>query len=134
VYSFDYRDPEGGGVQYAQRAFQWLFEHYNACCMHRQIRRWDFSSYATTGQVSVLLYCRFTGFAVSDPTGRLADLPVYFPCTETGEVWVCFAEREGAWCIVGTNPALPNFKDLLRASASPYDVLPPGPDLPSAAR
>lgn len=134
LYTPDYRDPEGWGAQYALRAFQWFFEHYNACCMHRQIRQWDFAAYQATGQVGVLLYCRFTGYAVSDPGGRWADLPVYFPCTETGEVWLHFAERNGTWCLVTTNPALPNFKDLLRASASPYDVFPPGPDQPPAIR
>ena len=137
LYSPDYQDPQGWQIQYVRRAFEWFFQHYRACVMHRQIRQWDFSAYdtsgpeaadAATGPIAVLLYCRFSGYALSDPTGRMADLPAYFPRTNTSEVWFYFAEREGVWRIVRTDPALPNFKDILSFSASPYDALPLGPD------
>jgi len=86
------------------------------------------SSTAISNQIGVLLYCRFSGYALSDPTGRVADLPGYFPRTNTSEVWIYFAECEGLWRIVRTNPALPNFNDILSFSASPYDRLSLGPD------
>ena len=96
--------------------------------MDRQIRRWDFSAYDLTGQVSVLLYCRFAGNAASDPTGRFADVPAHFP-RGNGEVWIYFTHREGDWRIAQTNPSLPNMRDILSVSASPADNLAPGADL-----
>jgi len=129
LYSTDYEDAQGWRFQYVRRAYQWFFEHYNACAMHRQIRQWDFSSFDTLRQAGVLLYCRFTGFALTDPTGRIADVPAEFPRTDTCEVWIYLTDKEGPWRIIRTNPALPNFKDILSFSASPYDNLVPGPDL-----
>ena len=135
IYSQTYEDPQGWNVQYARRAWQWFFEHYNACAMHRQIRQWDFSNYdAAAGsggpkRIGVLLYCRFSGYALSDPLGRVADLPAWFPRTANGEVWIYFAQEDKAWRVVRTNPALPNFKDILSFSASPYDPMQVGPDL-----
>lgn len=128
AYSPEYEDPQGWRVQYVRRAYQWFFEHYNACVMHRQIRRWDFTAYDTTGQVGMLLYCRFAGWALTDPTGRTADVPAYFPRTGNGEIWVYFVNKDNAWRIVKTNPALPNLKDILSFSASPYDKITLGPD------
>ena len=128
LYSQDYEDPTGWRLQYVRRAYQWFFEHYNACVMHRQIRRWDFAAHDTTGQVGVLLYCRFAGWALTDPTGRTADTPAYFPRAGNGEIWVYFVIKDNIWRIVRTNPALPDFKDILSFSASPYDKITLGPD------
>ena len=129
VYSTEYEDPEGWRFQYVRRAYQWFFEHYNACTMHRQIRQWDFRSYDNLRQVGVLLYCRFTGFALTGPAGRFADVPAQFPRTDTCEVWVHFSDKEGPWRIIRAKPALPSFRDILAFSASPLENLPPGPDL-----
>ena len=128
LYAQDYEDPEGWRLQYVRRAYQWFFEHYNACVMHRQIRHWDFAAYDSTAQVGVLLYCRFAGWALTDPTGRTADVPAYFPRTGNGEVWIYFVKKENVWGIVRTNPAVPNLKDILSFSASPYDKITLGPD------
>lgn len=128
LYAREYEDSQGWQRQYAQRAYQWFFEHYNACTMAKQIRRWDFGNYEGARRVGVLLYCRFQGFAASDPTGRFADRPVHFPKTSSGEIWVHFALEDQAWRIIKTDPALPNFRDILLESASPYDYLEPGPD------
>lgn len=132
VYAADYQDPQGWGGQYVQRAYQWFFEHCRGLHMHRQIRQWDFNAGAANGQVNVLLYCRLTGVSISDVSGRTADVPLALPRTGTAEAWVTWAERDGTWKIVQTNPALPNFRDLLSYSASPYEPLPPGPDQVSA--
>jgi len=128
LYAADYADAQGWQAQYVRRAYKWFFEHYNACCMHRQIRRWDFSNLNSNGQVGVLLYCRFEGYALSDATGTQADQAAWFPRTADGEVWVHFGDRNGAWQIVRTDPALPNFRDILSFSASPFDPIAPGAD------
>lgn len=129
VYSTEYADPQAWPFDYVRRAYQWFFERYNICTMARQIRRWDFTSYETARQVDVLLYCRFEGVAYTDPAGRFADLPAYFPRTKDSEIWISFTDKEGPWRILRTNPALPNFRDILTFSAGPADNLVPGPDL-----
>ena len=126
-YAIDYEDPQGWRRPYVRRAYQWFFERYDVCRMDRQIRQWDFTAYDLTGQVSALLYCRFSGNAASGPAGRFADIRAHFP-RGTGEVWVYFTQREGDWNIIQTNPPLPNMRDLLSFSASPADSLLPGPD------
>lgn len=128
LYAAGYTDPQGWGLQYVRRAYQWFFEHYHACMMHRQIRQWDFAPFENSGQVGVLLYCQFTGFALTDVTGRIADLPARFPRTDTGDVWIYFGQENGAWRIQRTDPAVPNFRDILSYSSSPFDSIPPGPD------
>jgi hypothetical protein len=128
LYSPDYEDAQGWKTQYVKRAYKWFFEHYTACWMARQIRQWDFRDYAANGKVGVLLYCNFSGTALTDPSGHTADLQAWFPRTPTGEVWVFFIERENQWTIATTNPALPNFSDILSFSASPFDNFVLGPD------
>ncbi len=129
LYSTEYEDPQGWEFQYVRRAYQWFFERYRAPRMHRQIRRWDFSAYETTHQVNLLLYCQITGIAITDPSGRMADQPIAIPRTKTAEVWLTWTDREGVWRLVQTNPAVPNFRDLLSYSAGPYDNFPMGPDV-----
>jgi hypothetical protein len=129
LYATDYQDPEGWQFQYARRAYQWFFERYSACTMDRQIRRWEFASTEAAQEVRVLIYCRFAGVALTDASGRQADLPAYFPRTERGEVLVTFVESEGVWRISRTEPALPNFRDILSFSVGPYDSFMGGPDV-----
>jgi len=128
LYLADYEDPQGWRFPYVRRAYQWFFERYGTCRMARQIRRWDFSSYDATGQVDVLLYCRFEGVAFTDPSGRFADVTAHFPRTPGSEVWVSFSDREGPWRIARTNPALPNFRDILSFGLGPDQPFAPGPD------
>lgn len=129
VYSANYSDPQGWGVDYVRRAYQWFFERNNGCTMARQIRQWDFANLVTTGQVRVLLYCHFSGAAVSDAGGRVSAPRTFFPRTDTGEIWFSFMKSDGVWRIDHTEPALPNFRDLVAPSASPYEPLVPAPDV-----
>ncbi len=133
LYSTQYKDPQGWGFEYVRRAYQWFLERYRAHHMHRQVRLWDFAGYEATGRVNLLLYCRLTAIAISDPTGRFADQPVALPGTQAAEVWVTWSDVDGPWRIIQTNPALPNFKDLLSYSAGPHNALTPGPDTPPTA-
>jgi hypothetical protein len=128
IYATGYEDPQGWRFQYVRRAYQWFFERYRRPLMHRQIRRWDFSTLPGAGRINVLMYCRLTGTAISDSSGRIADLQVAIPRTDTAEVWVSWEVQDGVWRIVSTNPALPNFRELLSYSAGPYDEFPAGPD------
>lgn len=127
VYATAYEDPQGWNFQYVRRAYQHLIERWRHVKMHRQIRRWDFANVAA-GQVNVLMYCRFTGIMLTDSLGLQADIPVGIPRTPDAEVWVTWSNAEGVWRIIRTNPALPNFRELLSYDAGPYDYFPLGPD------
>lgn len=129
LYSTEYEDPESWRFQYVRRAYQWFFERYSACAMFRQIRRWDFAAYDANRQVDVLMFCRFDGVALTDATGRFADVAASFPQLNNGEVTVTLTDRDGPWRILRTNPAVPNFRDMLSFSAAPADALTPGPDV-----
>jgi hypothetical protein len=128
VYGTDYADPEGWGFQYVRRAYQWLLERYRAVKMHRQIRTWDFANVDSTGQVNVLLYLRLSAVALTDSSGLRADVTVSIPRTPAAQVWTTWTEAEGVWRMVRTNPAMPNFRELLSFEAGPYDNFPLGPD------
>jgi hypothetical protein len=129
VYTTEYQDPQWWRFQYVKRAYQWFFERYRACRMARQVRQWDFAQVAASGQVRVLLYCRFSGAAISDPSGHAGDDPAWFPRHDGGEVWITFSKKEGSWRIERTEPALPNFAELLAFATDPYTPLAPGPDV-----
>lgn len=131
IYATSYEDPEHWQFPYVRRAYQWFFERYRFPHMDRQIRRWDFSDYPSSGYVRVLLYCRFSGTALSDPTGRIADERAWFPRYTNGETWLTFSKHEGPWRIIRSEPAVPNFKDILSFSIGPGDPFTPGPDLPT---
>ncbi|MCP4641414.1 MAG: hypothetical protein GY851_13315 [bacterium] len=129
LYAVEYADPQSWQFQYVRRAYQWFFERYGACKMTRQVQAWDFSGSTDSGEVQVVLYCRFTGNAVSDPSGRFADQTAFFPRDESGEVRITFVQQEGGWRIMRTDPALPNLKDILSFSAGPFDAFAPGADV-----
>lgn len=128
VYSTEYSDPEGWGFQYAQRAYQWLLERYRSVAMHRQIRQWDFTNAEKSGEINLLLYVRIAAVALTDSSGLRADITIELPQSTAAEVWTTWSNSEGVWRMVQTNPALPNFRELLSYEAGPYDNFPLGPD------
>ncbi|GMW01759.1 MAG: hypothetical protein AMXMBFR84_28960 [Candidatus Hydrogenedentota bacterium] len=127
LYTQDYQDPQLWPFAYVKRAYQWFFEKYDFCRMDRQIRAWDFSKVTTDEQIRVSVYVRFSGIAVWD--GARADSEAFFPRTESGEVWLTFTNKEGPWRIEYSDPALPNFRDILSFVASPSSPFSPGPDV-----
>ncbi|HOJ33640.1 MAG TPA: hypothetical protein PKY35_06165 [Candidatus Hydrogenedentes bacterium] len=128
LYHPDYSDAQGWGLQYVRRAYQWFFERYTRCKMARQVRNWHFPDEETPQEVDVVLYCRFSGVAVSDVTGRFADQEAYFPRTGNGEVRLTFTKDAGDWRIRYTEPSLPNMKEILSFSIGPYDRFELGED------
>jgi len=128
LYAEDYADPEGWTRPYVRRAFRWFFDHYRAPRMRYQVRTWNFDQYDSLGRVSMRTYIRMTGYAVSDASGTEADVRATLPHSPGSEVDITWVQREGAWRILSTNPALPNLRDLLGYSAGPYDRYVTGPD------
>ena len=113
IYADDYQDALGHGRQYVRSAYELLFKLSRAGQMHRQIRAWNLSDYSESGEVHLVLYCRFTATDHSDPTGRYADLPVSFPDVPNGEVRLTFAQRDDAWRILRSDPPLPQLDDFI---------------------
>jgi ketosteroid isomerase-like protein len=130
LYTTDYVDPQGWRHQYARRAYQWFFERYALCRLHTQVRSWDFSK-ITNGEVSVRVFVRGTGVAMTDSAGTTADVRVRFPRTRDQETVLQFQNIEGAWRIARTDPALPNMKELLSFSLAPGIGYMPGSDVVS---
>ena len=112
-YAEDYEDAAGRGGEYVRAAYDLFFKMYRAGQMHRQIREWDMSTYAANGEVGLVLYCRFTGIDEVGAQGRYADLPVDFPDVPEGEVRLRFAERDGAWRLIASDPPLPSLDDFV---------------------
>jgi hypothetical protein len=129
IYAGTYEDPTEWGPEYVRRAWQALFERCDFPRLHRQIRRWDFSDYDSGGIVRALMYLRVTAVAISDESGQIADRVIELPRTEAGDAWVTFQTDPGGgeWRITRTDPAFPNFRDVL-AQFTPEGMVPPGPD------
>ncbi|MBI5092326.1 MAG: hypothetical protein HZB26_07760 [Candidatus Hydrogenedentes bacterium] len=115
LYSARYQDPNGFHREYVGRAWKWWFFRNNICCMLRQIRWWDFGEYANSGVVRVKLFSLFRATRRDDQTfGYRYDGTVRVPRHFDEEVvysWVC--EDDGAWRIIHTDPAIPNFEEML---------------------
>jgi hypothetical protein len=131
LYAEDYADPEGWQRTYVRRAFRWFFDHYRAPRMRYQVRTWNFDAFDTLGRVTTRAYVRMTGYATSDASGTEADVRATLPLAPGSEVDIIWVQREGAWRILSTSPALPNLRDLLGLSAGPYDRYLSGPDVPN---
>ncbi len=116
LYAEDYEDNNGFHVEYARRAWKWWLQRNNTFCFLRQIRHWDFSEYADSGLVHVRLFalCRATRRDCA-PFGSLYDGTDRIPRTSDEEV--TFTWKRGVntagWQIARTNPALPNFNEIL---------------------
>lgn len=111
-YADEYTDAAEHTRAYVKTAFKMFFENYRAGHVRRQIRSWDFSSYDATGEVNLVIYLSLSGTTDTGPGGRFADMPVQFPDTPTGEVRLTFVNRDGAWKILRSDPALPNIEDF----------------------
>lgn len=121
TYADEYEDPEGWRTQYVKRAYQWFFERCGALRLDYQVRRWDFSTFDTSGQVNVVIYVSLRGNAISDSAGRNADQTIEIPRTASNEVLLSWTGSDGIWRIQYSDPALPSLADLLAYSAGPYD-------------
>ena len=116
LYADTYEDANGFHVEYARRALRFWLDRNNVFCFLRQIRHWDFSDFKDTGRVRVRLFALCRALRRDDtPFGSQYDGTVRIPRTQDEEVlftWEKDAE-DGMWKIVRTEPALPNFQEIL---------------------
>ena len=112
-YAPGYRDTQGNTLESVRAAYGLFFELYQAGYVVRQVRDWDFASLAGKSEVSLTLYCRFTGVDEIGPMGRMVDLPVSFPDTVAGEVRLTFSKEGDAWRVLHSDASLPALGDIL---------------------
>lgn len=132
LYAEDYADPNGYHKEYADRAWKWWLFRNNSFCFQRQIRCWDFSDWAGSGVVRVHMFALCRALRRDDqPFGSGYDGTLRIPRTPTEEVWFTWKREDGAWRIAATDPALPNFQEMLwnsRGSDNTRVKLSPGKD------
>ena len=112
LYAPDYEDPNGFHREYAGRAWKWWFERNNKAFLLRQIRGWDFSDRAGKGLVRVRMLLLCAAVRRDDqPYGY--DGIVRIPRHKGAEVTCTWSGSGGEWRLVRTEPALPNFEEIL---------------------
>jgi len=127
LYDPGYADAQGWGAPYARRAWRAFFEGVRRPLMHYGIREWDTAA-IESGVVRCKAFVHVSGIAISDPLGIVADVPIHLSRDPALEFWIAWTQRDGAWYITSTDPQLPNLRDLLSYTASPYADRAPGPD------
>lgn len=115
LYAESYEDSNGYHKEYAARAWKWWFFRMNTFVFLRQIRHWDFSEFETNSVVRVRMFGLCRGLRRDDmPFGAGYDGTCRIPRTRDEEVLFSWLrEQDGAWRIVATDPALPNFEEIL---------------------
>lgn len=114
-YSSDYQDANGFHREYVGRAWKWWFMRNNTTCLLRQIRHWDFSDYARSGEVRVRMFSLFRALRRDDqPFGYGWSGTLRIPRTADEEVtWTWVREKDKVWRVIHTNPAVPNLAEIL---------------------
>lgn len=133
AYSEAYEDTNGYHREYVEWAWKWWFIRNADGVMLRQIRRWDFSEYDSTGNVHVRLFSLFRAIRYDDqPFGYGFDGTMRLPRHADEEVvYTWRKESDGKWRIVRTTPALPNMAEIMfahRGCDQTYLRLLPGVD------
>jgi hypothetical protein len=122
LYSPDYRDSNGYSAEYVRRAWLWWDQRTVIPYVVTQVRRWD-TSRAAEGIVSFTAWNRFRAMIVWDqPFGCHGRVRI--PCHDGDRVtWTWKQDNAGQWKILRTEPALPNFGEMLWNSRG-HDVNP----------
>jgi len=111
-YAENYRDPNGYSREYVGRALKWWFERFQHPYITVQVRDWDFSAFPKKETVNLKLWTLWRAIAVDD--GKWGDHGlVRFPRHKDEEVWFTWIKIDGQWKIMTTNPAVPNFSEIL---------------------
>ncbi len=111
-YDPEYRDSNGSSIEYVRRAWQWWGQRTVIPYAVAQVRRWDTTN-AEDGRIRFTAWNRFRGTIVWDePFGYHGRVRI--PRHEGERVtWTWKRVAAGEWKLVGTEPALPNFGEML---------------------
>ena len=112
MYDRDYRDSNGFSNEYVRRAWLWWYQRTVIPYAVAQVRTWD-TSKAADGLVSFTAWNRFRGTMVWDePFGYHGRVRI--PRHDGERVtWTWKLDEGGQWKLLRTEPALPNFGEML---------------------
>jgi len=127
LYALNYRDANGYSREYVGRALKWYLQRNQHPGVNMQVRAWDFSEFEKSGTVRLKLWTLWRAVAVDDhPWGDHGLLRI--PRHTDEEVWFTWKkDAAGAWKILATSPALPNFYEILwyaRGYETPKKLIP----------
>jgi hypothetical protein len=119
-YDSAYRDSNGYSTEYVRRAWRWWFQRTVIPYVVAQVRSWNMSR-AAEGIVSFTAWNRFRGTIVWDePFGYHGRVRI--PRHDGDRVtWTWERKSSGEWKVIRTEPALPNFGEMLWISRG-HDV------------
>ena len=111
-YDAAYRDSNGYTTEYVRRAWLWWYQRTVIPYVVAQVRRWD-TSRAAEGEIQFTAWNRFRGTMVWDEPFNCHGR-VWMPRHEGQRVaWTWKRDPAGAWKLIRTEPALPNFGEML---------------------
>ncbi len=111
-YDAAYRDSNGYTTEYVRRAWLWWYQRTVIPYVVAQVRSWD-TSKISEGQVSFTAWNRFRGTIVWDePFGNHGRVRIP---RHDGDlvIWSWKRNERGEWKLIRTEPALPNFGEML---------------------
>jgi hypothetical protein len=111
-YDPEYRDSNGYSTEYARRAYRWWYQRTVIPYVIAQVRTWD-TSRAAEGVISFTAWNRFRGTMVWDePFGVHGRVRIP---RHVGErvTWTWKRDESGQWKLIRTEPALPDFGEML---------------------
>ena len=118
--SCHYRDSNGYSTEYVRRAWLWWYQRTVIPYVVAQVRKWD-TSRAAEGVISFTAWNRFRGTIVWDgPYGYHGRVRIP---RHDGErvIRTWKRDKSGQWKLIRTEPALPNFGEMLWISRG-HDV------------
>jgi hypothetical protein len=111
-YDPEYRDSNGYSTEYVRRAWLWWYQRTVIPYVVTQVRHWD-TSHAAEGVVRLTAWNRFRGTMVWDePFGYNGRVRI--PRHDGERVtWTWKRNDSRQWKLIRTEPALPNFGEML---------------------
>jgi hypothetical protein len=111
-YDTEYRDSNGYSPEYVRRAWLWWYQRTVIPYVIAQVRTWD-TSQTAEGLIRFTAWNRFRGTIVWDePFGNHGRVRI--PRHEGDLVtWTWRRNEKGEWKLIRTDPALPNFGEML---------------------
>jgi len=111
-YAPEYRDANGYGLEYVRRAWRWWYQRTTVPYVVAQVRRWD-TSLIEQGTLRFTAWNRFRATMIDDePFGYHGRVRI--PRHDGDRVtWTWHKDAGGKWQLLRTEPALPNFGEML---------------------
>lgn len=118
-YARDYQDPNGHHKEYVGVAWKWWLRRLKDPWVEMQPKEWDLSLFESMRTVRLKVYARFRGVQRWDEPYEFDAFP-RTPRHTGAQVWWTWRKGDdGAWRIVATEPAFPNFGEMVWYARQP---------------